>query len=137
MIYFGVDIGGTGIKVGAVSPEGKLLHMDSAPTQAALGYEVLAADIASLINKVMADNGISLDEISYIGFGSPGILDNEKGTVTDNSNIHWENYPIRDKIQKQINKPIYMGNDANVAAWAEYISGCGKGNVCPVVCCMG
>ena len=122
MIYFGVDIGGTGIKVGAVSPEGKLLHSESAPTQAALGYEVLASDIAGLINKVMEEKGISLDEVGGIGLGCPGSIDDKKGVVIYSNNINLTNAPLCDEVKKHINKPVYIGNDANCAALGEYFA---------------
>ncbi|MBQ8525381.1 MAG: ROK family protein [Clostridia bacterium] len=122
MIYFGVDIGGTGIKVGVVSPEGKLLHMDSAPTQAALGYEVLAADIAALINKIMSEKGISLDEVGGIGLGCPGSIDDKNGVVIYSNNINMTNAPLCDEVKKHIDKPVYIGNDANCAALGEYFA---------------
>ena len=53
MIYLGVDIGGTGIKVGAVTPEGNILCKESGPTQASLGYEVLAKSGASEFMSVL------------------------------------------------------------------------------------
>lgn len=122
MIYFGVDIGGTGIKVGVVTPDGKLLHTDSAPTQAALGYEVLASDIAGLINKIMADKGISLDEVAAIGLGCPGSIDDKKGVVIYSNNINLTNAPLCDELRKHIDKPVYIGNDANCAALGEYFA---------------
>ena len=63
MIYLGVDIGGTGIKVGAVTEKCELLYKESAPTQASLGYEVLAKDIADLIAKVMENQNLSVDDM--------------------------------------------------------------------------
>ena len=137
MYTIGIDLGGTNIAVGIVSENCKIIAKDSTPTKADRHYDEIVSDICMVVNRVLDNNGISLDEVSYIGFGSPGILDNEKGTVTDNSNIHWENYPIRDKIQQQINKPVYMGNDANVAAWAEYIGGIGKGYKSMVMLTLG
>lgn len=122
MIYFGVDIGGTGIKVGAVSTDGKLLYMDSAPTQASLGYEVLASDIAGLINKIMADKGISLDEVGGIGLGCPGSIDDRKGVVIYSNNINLTNAPLCDEVKKHIDKPVYIGNDANCAALGEFFA---------------
>lgn len=122
MIYFGVDIGGTGIKVGAVSPEAELLYMDSAPTQASLGYEVLAKDIADLINKIMADKGISLDEVGGIGLGCPGSIDDKKGVVIYSNNINLTNAPLCDEVRKYIDKPVFIGNDANCAALGEYFA---------------
>ena len=122
MIYFGVDIGGTGIKVGVVTPSGELIHTDSAPTQASLGYEVLAADIAKLINKIMEEKNISLDEVGGIGMGCPGSINDKKGVVIYANNINLENAPLCAEVRKYIDKPVFIGNDANCAALGEYFA---------------
>lgn len=126
MYTIGVDLGGTNIAVGLVDEKHQIVARLSTPTNADRPYDEIVDDIALTINKLVSENNVSMDAIKYIGLGAPGVLDNEKGTITDNSNIHWENYPIRQKLQKHIDKPIFLGNDANVATWAEYINGCGK-----------
>lgn len=123
----GIDLGGTNIAVGLVNEQRRIVATLSTPTNAERPYEEIIKDMGATINKIIEDNGISLDDIKYIGIGAPGVLDNNKGTVNDNSNIHWEDYPIRSELQKYIDKPVFLGNDANVAAWAEYNLGCGKG----------
>ncbi len=126
MYTIGVDLGGTNIAVGLVDESYKIVARNSAPTNLGRDYDEIIEDMGNLINALIKENGLSLDDIKYVGVGAPGVLDNEKGVVTDNSNIHWVNYPIREKLQRYIDKPVYLGNDANVAAWAEYIGGCGK-----------
>ncbi len=127
MYTIGIDLGGTNIAVGLVDEKYNIVARDSVPTQIDRDYDEIIKDMGEVSIKLLKDNNVSLDEIKYVGIGAPGVLDNENGIATDNSNFHWENYPIRQKLQKYIDKPIYLGNDANVAAWAEYISGCGKG----------
>lgn len=127
MYTIGIDLGGTNIAVGLVDENYKIVARDSKPTQIGRDYDEIIKDMGEVANKLIKDNNLSLDDIKYIGIGAPGVLDNENGIATDNSNFHWTNYPIREKLQQYINKPVYLGNDANVAAWAEYISGCGKG----------
>lgn len=126
MYTIGVDLGGTNIAVGLVNEKHQIVARLSTPTNADRPYDEIVKDIALTVQKLITDNNISMDEIKYVGLGAPGILNNEKGTITDNSNIHWENYPIKEKIQKYIDKPIFLGNDANVATWAEYLNGCGN-----------
>lgn len=122
MIYLGVDIGGTGIKVGAVTPEGKIICKESGPTQATLGYEVLAKDIADLIGKLLENNNLSLDEVGGIGLGCPGSIDDKKGIVLYSNNIDMKNAPLCDEVRKHIDKPVFIGNDANCAALGEYFA---------------
>ncbi len=126
MYTIGVDLGGTNIAVGLVDEKHKIVARLSTPTNADRPYDEIVDDIALTIKQLIKENNVSIDKIKYIGLGAPGILDNETGTITDNSNIHWENYPIREKIQKHIDKPVFLGNDANVATWAEYLKGCGN-----------
>lgn len=127
MYTFGIDLGGTNIAVGLVDENHKIILSKSTPTLLGRDFSEIVKDMAKLVNAILEEKNLSLEDIKYIGIGAPGVLDNKNGTLTDNSNIHVENYPIRAELQKHIQKPVYLGNDANVAAWAEYISGCGKG----------
>lgn len=127
MYTIGVDLGGTNIAAGVVNENCEIVFRGSVPTNAGRDFDEIVKDMGGLINRLIAESGISQDEIKYIGIGAPGVLDNEAGTVTDNSNIKWVNYPIREKLQQYINKPMFLGNDANVAAWAEYMGGVGRG----------
>ncbi|MBR6765208.1 MAG: ROK family protein [Clostridia bacterium] len=127
MYTIGVDLGGTNIAVGLVDENYKIVNRMSTPTDPERRFGTIMKDMGDIVNKLIKESGITLQDVKYIGIGAPGVLDNEKGTVTDNSNIHWENFPIRSELQKYVDKPVYLGNDANVAAWAEYVSGCAKG----------
>lgn len=122
MIYLGVDIGGTGIKVGAVTEKCELLCKESAPTQATLGYEVLAKDIASLCLKVMEKQNLNLDDIAAVGLGCPGSIDDKNGVVLYSNNINLHHAPLCAEVKKYIDKPVYIGNDANCAAIGEYFA---------------
>lgn len=127
MYTIGVDLGGTNIAAGVVNENCEIVFRGSVPTNAGRDFDEIVKDMGGLINKLLADSNISPEEVKYVGIGAPGVLDNEAGTVTDNSNIKWVNYPIREKLQQYINKPVFLGNDANVAAWAEYMGGVGRG----------
>lgn len=128
MYTIGVDLGGTNIAVGIVNEKHTITTRASVPTKAGRDFDEIIADMGALILGLLKEQHVRLDEVKYIGIGAPGMLDNKTGTVTDNSNIHWVNYPIRQKLQQYIEKPVYLGNDANVAAWAEYQNGCGRGS---------
>jgi len=128
MYTIGVDLGGTNIAVGLVNENREIVKRLSTPTNAERPYDEIIADMGAIVNKLIDDNGIDKKDIKYVGIGAPGVLDNEAGTVSDNSNIHWINYPIRAKFQQYVDLPVFLGNDANVAALAEYVGGCGKGS---------
>ncbi len=128
MYRIGVDIGGTNIAVGIVDESVKIIARASTPTKVGRDFDLIIEDMGKLIINILKENNISLDNVASIGIGAPGVLDNKSGTVCDIANIHWMNYPIREKLQKYVDLPVFMGNDANVAAWAEYLNGCGKGS---------
>ena len=119
----GIDLGGTTIKAGLVTEDGKILHKDAVPTGAQRHYTEILADMAKLAIKVCEDAGYTMDDITSIGIGSPGSCDAKNGVLVYANNINFHNVPVREEIQKYINKPVYLENDANVAAYAEYCLG--------------
>lgn len=123
----GVDLGGTNIAAGITDAEGKLLYKDSVPTGAERGFAAVMADMGHLIQSLMRQNNIAVEDCICAGIGSPGLPNNDTGYMSDNANLHWTDVPMRTELQKYIDLPVYMDNDANVAAWAEYLLGCGKG----------
>ena len=119
-MYIGIDLGGTNIAVGLVNEDGKIIHKDSVPTLANRPYQEIIKDMGMLVNKVIKDGGATVDGIKSVGIGSPGTCDNKNGVIVYANNINFFNTPMREELQKYIDKPIYMENDANVAALAEY-----------------
>ncbi len=122
MYYIGVDIGGTGIKVGIVAENGEIVCKESSPTQAGESYEVLARDIANLIDKTLGEAKISIDDIKSIGMGCPGSIDDKNGIVLYSNNINLSDAPLCDEMKKYYDKPFYIGNDANCAALGEFFA---------------
>lgn len=127
MYYVGIDLGGTNIAVGLVDEEGRIVHKDSVPTYRERPYQEILRDMAQLALKVIKDAGVSLDQVGHIGVGSPGTPDCENGVLVYNNNLNFRNVPIREELQKYINLPVYLDNDANCAALAESVAGAAKG----------
>lgn len=122
MFYLGIDLGGTNIAVGLVDENGKIVHQDSTPTLASRPGEEIVSDMCDLCEKVVKESGHTMDEVASIGVGSPGTVDNDNGVIAYANNIHMENFPMRELIQKRIDKPVNLENDANAAAYGEYIA---------------
>lgn len=122
MFYLGIDLGGTNIAVGLVDENGKIVHQDSTPTLASRPGEEIVNDMCDLCEKVVKESGHTMDEVASIGVGSPGTVDNGNGIIAYSNNIHMENFPMRELIQKRIDKPVNLENDANAAAYGEYIA---------------
>lgn len=119
-MYIGIDLGGTNIKAGVVDESGKILYKDARPTGAQRPADEILKDMADLALDTVKHAGLTLDDIKSIGVGSPGSVDAENGILMYAGNINFENVPICEKITKHTGKPTYLGNDANVAALAEY-----------------
>lgn len=126
MYYVGIDLGGTKIAAGIVDENGVLLHKDNVPTKRERSYQEIIKDMAQLALKVISDKGLEIKDIKSIGIGSPGTPDSKKGILVYSCNLNFDNTPIRDELQKYINLPIYLENDANCAALAESVAGAAK-----------
>ncbi|HOQ37627.1 MAG TPA: ROK family protein [Acetivibrio sp.] len=137
MYSVGIDLGGTNIAVGLVNEEGKIIHKDSVPTLRERPYQMIIKDMAMLAKKVIEDAGVSIDQVSGIGVGSPGTPNCKDGILVYNNNLNFRNVPIRTEIQKYINLPVYLDNDANCAALAESVAGAAKGSDISVTITLG
>ncbi len=120
-MYIGIDLGGTNIAAGIVDDDGRLIFSDSIPTLKERGYEEIVKDMASLCEKVACEGGCKMSDIKAIGIGSPGTIDNSRGMVVYSNNIKMHNAPVVAELQKYIDLPMNIENDANAAAYGEYI----------------
>ena len=138
MYYVGVDLGGTNIAVGIVTYEGKIIAKKSVKTMAERPFEEIIKDMADCTLALLKETNISLDEVKSIGIGSPGSLDTENGVLKYANNFaNGRNVPMKAILQKYIDKPVYIGNDANVAALGEQRFGAGKGYNDVIVVTLG
>lgn len=126
MYSIGVDLGGTNIAVAIVSDSGEIIKKGSTPTLADRSYELIVADMCKLSKELIEEAGMAVSDIHSVGIGSPGIPDPINGKIVYANNLHFKDTPIREEFQKHLNLPVYVENDANVAALGEYESGAGK-----------
>ena len=120
----GVDLGGTNVKVGIVSQNGKIIKKVSVETKAQGGPEKVIQQIKKGIDEVLIKNEL---RIHGIGIGSPGTVSTKKGTVEDPPNLPgWEKVNLGKIIQKEFKIDVKVENDANAAAIGEMIFGAGK-----------
>lgn len=125
---FGVDIGGTTVKIGLFDEEGNLLDKWEIPTRRENEGKAILPDVAESLLGKMKEKGISEPELLGIGVDVPGTVD-EKGTLVGGAvNIRgWENINIPQAIRAYINVPVKAANDANAAAFGEMWKGGGRG----------
>ena len=125
--YLGIDLGGTNIKSGVVDDQGRPLSFVHIETEAELGPEVGLDRLAEVGRHAVEASGLTWDEITAVGLGSPGTMDIQAGLLLDPPNLPgWVNWPIREKLAERLGKPTVLQNDANAAAYGEYWVGAGR-----------
>ncbi len=128
MYYLGIDLGGTNIAAGIVNEEMKLVYKTSIPTEAKSGAETIIKRMAEVANKAIEGAGITVQDVKSIGIGSPGSIDSENGVVIYANNLDFYDLPMAEMLGEYFpGLPIYIENDANVAAWAEAKCGAAAG----------
>ena len=137
MYRVGIDLGGTNIAAGLVNMDGNIVYKDSVPTQRERPYQEIIKDMAMLTKKVIEESKVPMEEVKSIGVGSPGTPDCKNGIIVYNNNLNFRNVPIREEMQKYINLPVYVDNDANCAALAESAAGAAKGTSTSVTITLG
>ena len=123
---FGVDIGGTTIKMGLFTAEGELLDKWEITTRRENGGEKVPQDIADAIAKKCVDKNIEKSDITGVGIGVPGPVRND-GTVMKCANLGWGIFNVNEKMSELTGLKCQALNDANAAALGELWRGSGKG----------
>lgn len=133
---FGVDVGGTTVKLGLFNTDGDLLEKWEIPTVTADGGKAILPDIARSIQKMMDGREMEREEVVGVGIGAPGPIDSE-GTVYGAVNLGWGTFSIKKELQRLLNMPVEAGNDANVAALGEMWQGGARGYTDVVMVTLG
>lgn len=123
----GIDLGGTKISGAASDLNGNIIYKYTVATKAFEGEQAIIERINSLIDNIIKSSKLMYKDILCIGIGSPGPLDSEKGVIVTTPNLPFKNFNIVKPISKKFKLPVYLDNDANVAAIGEYKFGAGKG----------
>ncbi len=115
----GVDLGGTNLRIAAVNESGTLLEKMTTGTQVAKGRDFVIGEMCDAIQQV-AGKFLSQGPILGIGIGVPGIIDLETGMLYQSPNLPgWDNYPVREEIERRLKTKVILENDANAAAMGE------------------
>lgn len=123
---FGVDIGGTFVKLGLFTAEGELLEKWQIPTRREDESSHVLPDIAASVLAKMDEKGIVKEDVTGIGFGTPGPV-TEDGVAVCPANLDWVNKPVAKELTELTGLPSRGGNDVNVAGLGEMWRGGAKG----------
>lgn len=124
----GVDLGGTKISAALSDIEGNIIYQDTLPTEAEKGEEAVLVNILKIVERLLEKTCKKIDDIKSIGIGSPGPLNPKTGIIVETANLPFRNFPIVERVKDELNTPVYLENDANVAAMGEFMFGAGRGS---------
>ncbi|MDE5946288.1 MAG: ROK family protein [Oscillospiraceae bacterium] len=135
--YVGIDLGGTNIVAGVVDENYNIVATAKTKTNCPRPEKEIADDMAKMALNAIKNAKLTIDDIEWIGVGSPGIANSETGILEYSNNLGFNNTPIVKYIQETINKPVFIENDANAAAYGEYVAGAAKGSKNAVCITLG
>jgi glucokinase len=120
MRAIGIDIGGTKIAGAVVDELGHIIAHDRRPTSAS-EPQVIEDTVVEMVKHLSQG-----EEIAAVGVAAAGFIDASQSTVYYAPNINWREEPFREKLEKRLDLPIIIENDANAAGWAEFRFGAGR-----------
>ncbi|HEY4905151.1 MAG TPA: ROK family protein [Candidatus Sulfotelmatobacter sp.] len=122
----GVDLGGTNLRIAAVSREGQLLEKVTLEANAARGPDPVINEMCSAIQRINSQYERD-GKFLGAGIGIPGIIDLETGTIRKSANLpRFSDYPVRAEIERRLGAKVFLDNDANFAALGEKWLGAGR-----------
>lgn len=125
--YVGIDLGGTNIVAGVVDEEYNIVAKASTKTNCPRPEKEIADDMAKMALQAVKNANLTIDDIEWIGIGTPGIANSSTGVIERANNLGFFNTPMVKYISESIDKPVFIENDANAAAYGEYVAGAAKG----------
>ena len=133
---FGIDIGGTTIKMGLFNEVGEVLDKWEIETRTQNNGENIIPDISKAVKEKMEEKGIAVEDVIGAGVGVPGPV-NDSGIVQGCVNLGWGVVNVSKDLGERLGVPVNAGNDANVAALGEMWKGGGQGYRHLVVATLG
>jgi glucokinase len=115
----GVDLGGTNLRIAAISTDGQLIEKITLGVKVALGRDHVIGEMCDAIQR-LTEKYRGSGRFVGAGIGVPGIIDMETGMMRKSANLPgWADYPVRDEIERRLGARVFLENDANVAALGE------------------
>lgn len=125
--YVGIDLGGTNIVAGLVDENYNILGKVSRKTNRPRPADAIAADMAACALDVIKQQGLTPEQVEWIGIGTPGIANSATGIIEYSNNLDFHDVPMAKWISEATGRPAFVENDANAAAYGEFVAGAAKG----------
>jgi glucokinase len=129
-IYGGIDLGGTKIQAAVVDhgSDNEVLGAKRDQTPLKGGPKAIAARMASVLTESLEEAGLKVSDLAGVGVGSPGSVDDSKGTVAGAMNLsEWSgSFNLRKALEKELSVPVALGNDVDLATDAEFEIGAAR-----------
>ena len=123
----GIDIGGTKVTVGLADENARPIVTESFATEPQRGADDLVERIAQRYSALCKQQNIGKEQVTFAGVACPGPLDVKGGRIVHIATMGFRNVPIKAMLEQALGLPVYLENDANLAALAESVIGAGKG----------
>ncbi len=125
--YVGIDLGGTNIVAGVITENFEIISKAQTKTNLPRPAKEICEDMIFATKGAIKSAGLHTDDIESIGIGAPGIANSDQGIIEYSCNLGFENVHMEQMFRQKINLPVYVENDANAAAYGEYLAGAAKG----------
>ena len=125
--YIGIDLGGTNIKAGVVDEDFKIIAKATCKTNLPRPAEDICRDMAEVAKQAVKEAGLTLDDIQSVGIGTPGTANSAEGIIEYSNNLGFKDFHVVELMKTFIDKPCFVENDANAAAYGEFVAGAAKG----------
>jgi len=123
----GVDLGGTNLRIAAISADGQMLEKISLSAKLELGRDHVIDEMCDAILR-LSEKHRPGGAFLGVGVGIPGVLDIEAGILRKSANLPgWNDYAVRDEIERRLGARVFLNHDAKVAALGEQWLGAGRG----------
>ena len=138
-LAIGIDIGGTKVAGGAVDADGQVLARARRDTpHRSTSPDVVENTIVAVVDELVATvRDRSLGDVVAVGIGAAGFVAADRATVVFAPHLSWRHEPLRDALQRRVPAPIFVDNDANAAAWAEWRFGAARGETHVMMVTLG
>ena len=135
--YIGIDLGGTNIAAGVVNENNEIVAKTSVKTGSGRPVNLIVDDMANAAKSAAESIGLTLNEVEWIGVGAPGTANKASGVIEYSNNLGWYDVPLVQMLEERTGKKVYIENDANAAAYGEYVAGAAKNADSSVMVTLG